>query len=109
MSACIQQNFVLRPEPCKRENASQCQCTDHIEPVRDWHGFAKPAHIAHIIRVKYLFMRVMRSFLFPFSLFTFTMMSMLRMVVSAFQSKNNGAGRKEQQSLEEGMCNEMEH
>src|SRR5512133_1582487 len=49
--AGIQQNFIFRPEPCKRDNARQCQCADQINPKRYRHGLAHPAHVAHVIRI----------------------------------------------------------
>src|SRR3990172_2980321 len=52
MQTCIEKDFVLRPKPRKRDNACQRQRTDHIQPERDRHGLAKPAHVTHVAGVE---------------------------------------------------------
>src|SRR5437867_8598589 len=76
--ACIQENFILRPEPCKRDNASQCKRTNQVHPKCDRHGLAKSAHVTHVVGVKD-FLR-MASFVFC----GFLVMRVLCMMVPAF-------------------------
>ncbi len=100
--AGIQQNFILRPEPCKGDNARQRQRPGHVEPVGGRHGLAKPAHVAHVIRVEYfavpLGVRFSLMFLFLtctcLSLFILPRMSMLCMMMPALHAQNDRTGRE---------------
>src|SRR6185436_4045646 len=121
MQAGIQQNFILRPETGKRNNPRKRQCADHIEPESDRHGLAEPAHVAHIAGVKNLMIFIFVMFFMCFnlastmhSLFEFLFpwlmsLAMPQVMMSTLHAENDRASGEEQQSLEEGMRNEVEH
>src|SRR5215207_7184364 len=112
MMAGIQQNFILRPKTRKREDTRKRERADHIKPERHRHGLAQSAHVAHVTRVKDLGVVIIMArvfFFFPFSFFALAMLIMLtmrQMMMPTFEPENDRASGKEQQSFEEGMCNE---
>ena len=81
-----------------------------VQPERDRHGLAKSAHVAHVAWVED-FVMVFSDFLLlsslPFTLLC--MMSMFRVMMSALKPEDDRTRRKEEQSLEEGVRDEMEH
>ena len=47
----VEQNFVFRPETCKRRNTSNCQPADDEGDCSNWHQFAQCTHTTHVLLV----------------------------------------------------------
>src|SRR5512138_897239 len=76
MMTCIQQNLILRPEPCKRDNARQRQRSDDVHPESYRHSLAHATHVAHVVRIEHCAVGV-------------TMSAMFRVMMSALDAEND--------------------
>src|SRR5512139_3347175 len=54
----VEQDFILGPEACKRENTRQSDRADQIKPKADFHFVTQAAHVAHIAWVEDFAVRI---------------------------------------------------
>ena len=104
--AGLGQNLVFRPETGQRPNPCQGQRADDIHPERDRHLLAQAAHVAHIAGVENFVDRLAMMAVVP--IFG-SVDAILQVVVSALHAQDHGTRRKEEQRLEKGVRQQVEH